>query len=159
VSAKQRPSATVHAIQRPGCFPYAVTPFLGGPLFDLLLCNGRCLCLLMGIFQEINSSPHWRIWRLHQSCWHCAFVRCRSHTEWLTGGCVCVVCDLCVGNFTTWCTVTIIRQPCFVLDAVTPFLKGPLFHLLMCNSRCLCLLMGIFQKINSTPHWRIGCLH
>jgi len=99
VSAKQRPSATVHAIPRPGFLPYAVTPFLGGPLFNLLLCNGRCLCLLMGIFQEINSTPHWRIGCLHQSCWHCAFVWCRSHTEWLTG----VVFVLCV--ISVWATL------------------------------------------------------
>jgi len=59
--SKTTPLCAVHAIQRPGFFPYAVTPFLEGPLFHLLLCNGRCLCLLMGIFQEINSTPHWRL--------------------------------------------------------------------------------------------------
>jgi len=44
------------AIQRSGFFPYAITPFLGGPLFHLLLCNSRCLCLLIGILQKINST-------------------------------------------------------------------------------------------------------
>jgi len=34
-------------------------------------------------------------------------------------GCVCVVSDLRVGNFTTWCTVTVIRRPYVVLDAAT----------------------------------------
>jgi len=45
------------AIQRPCFFPYAVTPFLGGALFHLLLCNGCCLFLLMGIFQKLIQ-PH-----------------------------------------------------------------------------------------------------
>jgi len=45
------------AIQRPGLFPYAVTPFLGGPLFHLLLCNGRCLFLLMAFSRKLIQ-PH-----------------------------------------------------------------------------------------------------
>jgi len=39
-------------------FPLCRPQFLGGPLFHLLLCNGRCLFLLMGIFQKINSTPY-----------------------------------------------------------------------------------------------------
>ena len=42
------------------------------------------------------------------------------------------------------CGPCVIRQPCFVLDAVTPFLGGPLFYLLLCNGCCLCLLMVFF---------------
>jgi len=76
--SKDKPRCTVRAIQRPGFVPYAVIPFLGGPLFHLLVCNGRCLCLLLGFFQKIHSTAHWRIGCLHKSC--CAFVRCRSQT-------------------------------------------------------------------------------
>ena len=47
------PMDSYTAIQRPGFFPYAVTLFLGGPLFHFLLCNGPCLYLLMD-----NSNPH-----------------------------------------------------------------------------------------------------
>ena len=49
-----------HSVAR--FFPNAVTPFQGGLLFHLLLCNGRCLCLLMGIFHKINSTPTLAYW-------------------------------------------------------------------------------------------------